>query len=181
MSDDPNSKPYTLNFEEKATPVMVYTELGVIKGELVSKELVRVNTWLRTPYAPEYMCIYEAQCLLFTGTGSMQSLSFREYYLTPSQVIAYHILPPAEEPMDYDESEPNRKFEPITMLVGTFRFDGKIHMSAQASLHKHIEGEKEAFTSLYDVNITNPGVPNMGTLHIPLLLVRPDRVGIAIE
>ncbi len=56
---------YTLAAGEKATLVMAYTETMLVRGEVITTENIRVNTWLRTAGVPEYMHILRAQILIF--------------------------------------------------------------------------------------------------------------------
>ena len=167
---------YALAGDEKITKVVAYTSNIFARGEVVTKEIIRVSTWLRSPMAPHNLFLRNAQVLVFGGPGALQTQVFSEYFLTVSQVIAFHMLPPAQDPVDYDASEPNRKMEPITVLVGTFRFNGHIRMSSQATLEKHLDISREAFMSLYDVEISNPGIPSMGIVKVPMVIVRPNLV-----
>ena len=59
---------YTLAADEKSSLVMVYTRTLLMRGELVTKQGVRVSTWLRTDGAPEYLHVINAQVLNFMGS-----------------------------------------------------------------------------------------------------------------
>ncbi len=59
---------YILKPDEKTTPVMLYTKELVIRGEVVTKEMVhRINIWLRTDGVPKYMHLLKAQVVLLGG------------------------------------------------------------------------------------------------------------------
>jgi len=166
-------KAYTLAADEKATPAMVYTLTTLAWGDVVTKEMVRVSTYLRT-IAPDYVSLYDARALPVRGTGPVQALAFTELHVRTPQVIALHLLPPASEPPDYDPSEEKRKMEPATVLVGPFRFDGLVRMSTIASLSKFLEITTETFISLYEVEVSQPGVPSLGVVRAPMALIRRD-------
>jgi hypothetical protein len=166
-------KPYTLAEDEKVTPVMVYTLTNLAWGDLVTKEPVRVNTYLRT-LAPDYVDLYDARSLPIGGAGINQPVAFTELHIRMPQVIAFHLLPPASEPADYDPAESNRKMEPVTVLIGPFRFDAMVRMSTMASLSKFLEITTEVFISIYDAAASCPVMPGMGTIRSPLVLVRRD-------
>lgn len=175
MSELTAVKPYTLESYEKATPVMVYTANSLVRGEVITREAVRVSTWLRTQGAPEYVGVYGATVLLFPGAGSVQTLQFSEYHIPLSQVWALHITPPGKDPVDYDPNEQNRKMEPVTAMVGSFRFNGHLRMATQSTLVKVLEVNREAFNSMYDVEITNT-LQSGGALKTPLAVVRGNAV-----
>ncbi len=172
MTDTSTSKPYTLESGEKATPVMIYTLTTLVRGEVVTREAVRINTWLRTQGAPDFVPVYDAHVLVFGGNGPAQTLAFPEYFISTPQIIAMHITPPAKEPPDYDPTEPNRKMEPVTLLVGTFRFNGHMRLASQMNLRSHMAIAREAYFSLYDVEITNTSMPSASALKVPSVLAR---------
>ena len=130
---------YTLRPDEKTTPVMVYTQHSVIRGEVVTKQsVIRINIWLRTEGDRADLHILKPQVLLFGGTPA-KSLSYSEIYFPTSEAIAFHTLPPTDEPMDYDANEANRAMQPIDLLVGTFVIKGKIRISTQTDIGTSLE------------------------------------------
>lgn len=168
-----SEKSYTLGGDEKATPVMVYTLTGMAWGEVITKDQVRVNTYLRT-LNPDYVSLYEAR-VLPVGFAPNQAISFSELHVRTPQVIAFHLLPNApDEPMDYDPAEANRKMEPVTVLVGSFRFDANMRISNLLNLAKYVEITTDLFVSLYDAAVTCPAMPALGTVRTPLVLIRRD-------
>ena len=179
MSETTPAKPYTLVEDEKATLIMAYTQTSLARGELVHRPAIRVSTWLRTQVAPEYFHLYNAQIIVQGLTGSVQSYTFQEYFLPVQQIIAYHIAPPASDPPDYDPSEPNRKMEPVTVLVGTFRLNAHIRMATQSTTAKYLETARENFISLYDVDISNHALPAFGVLHVSIVMARLKMVFIS--
>lgn len=181
MSDTAAPKPYTLDIGEKASPVMVYTSNTLARGEVITKEQMRVSTWLRTQGAPDFVGLYDAQVLTFGSAGGIQQATYSEYFVHASQIMAYHLVPPAKEPIDYDPSEPNRKMEPIILLIGSFRFSGHLRMAAQSTLTKYLEIAHESFFSFYDVEITNPGLPAGSALKVPIVLGRLNTAILAIR
>jgi hypothetical protein len=162
-----------LEDDEKATPVMVYTPSHLAWGEVITKELIRLSTWLRTQAAPQYIFLHNAQ-MMYAGGGSPSPVAAPELHIPINQVCAFHMLPPHQDPLDYDPNEPNRKMIPVSALVGSFRFDGLLRMSTQSSLFTFLEVIKEVYTSLYEVKVYQPQRPSMTPLHVPFTLVRRD-------
>ncbi len=174
MTDTDEGRLNALAHDEKVTPVMVYTLTGVAVGKLITKEQVRVSTWLRTDMAPAYLSLYEARFLALTGGERGQSLAFPELHLPTSQTLAFHLMPPAGDPLDYDPNEPHRKMEPVSVVLGFFRFDGLMRMSTHTTLGQYLEVTKEAFTPFYEVEITNLAIPSLKAVRVSYALVRQD-------
>ncbi len=179
MTPVESKQPVSLAAGEKISLIMVYCPTMLVRGEVISAQAVRVSTWLRTPAAPDYMEIHNAQVLMQGVSGSPQSLTFPEYYIPINQISAYHLVPPAVDPVDYDPGEPNRKMEAVTVLVGGFKFNGHIRMAGISDLSKYLNVTHETFMSLYDIDITNPGMPGMGVIHVQMALIRSHAVTIA--
>jgi hypothetical protein len=173
MTDTPPPKS-TLAADEKLTPVMIYTANSLIRANVITKENIRVSIWLRMAGAPESIHLSNANVLIFGA--SLQSQNFSDYFLSTQQVLAFHLLPPAVDPVDYDETELNRKMEPITVLVGSFRFNGHTRMSTQTDLATHLSIVRSPLLSIYDIEITNPNLQAMGVLKVPFAIVRTNSV-----
>lgn len=172
MTDSPASLPYTLTADDKAANIMIYTSAGLCWGTVVVKNQIRVNTWLRTNSAPEIICLYNARSLSIAGGGQPKVLAFRELYLPTPQMIAYHLRPPAAEPFDFDPTEPNRKMEPVSVMVGHFKFDGSLRIASRINLATHLEISREPFTPLYDVMISCPAMPALTPIKVNYTLIR---------
>lgn len=165
---------YILRPDERTTPVMLYTQEAVVRGEVVTKESVsRLNIWLRTDGAPKYMHLLKAQVIAFGGTP-VKALTYSQIYYPTTQLIAFHTLPPTDEPLDYDPAEANRTMEAVDVIVGTFVMKGQIRISAQTEVGVSLEVARVSWMSLYDVSITNPYLPQMPAIQVPMVLVNPN-------
>lgn len=155
---------------------MLYTMHNVVRGEAVVKQNVpRVNIWLRTDGAPRYIHILKPQVLVFGGSP-VKTLSYSELYFPTSQVIAFHTLPPVEEPLDYDLSEADRRMETVDLLVGTFVISGKIRISTHTEVDTTLESARVSWMSVYEASVTNPYLPQMPALQTPMVLINPNHV-----
>ena len=171
---------YILRPDEKTSPVMLYTMHSVVRGEaVVRKNVPRVNIWLRTDGAPRYIHILNSQVLVFGGSP-VKALSYSELYFPTGQVIAFHTLPPTEEPLDYDPQEADRKMEAVDLLVGTFVVKGQIRISTHSEVDNTLETARVSWMSVYDVSITNPYLPQMPPLEVPMLLINPSHVAFGL-
>lgn len=171
---------YKLAAGEKTTLVMAYTDMTLVRGEVISTENIRVNTWLRTAGVPEFMHILKPQVLLF-GSGSVKTFSYPEIFLPVARLIGFHPVLPADNPLDYAEDEKNRQMVPVTAIVGTFLLKGKLRISSLTGMASSIEMAHASWTSIYEVEITNPYLPQMPPLRIPMVLVSPKHVSLAPE
>jgi hypothetical protein len=167
---------YILRPDEMTHLVMLYSNQSVVRGEAVIKKNVpRVNIWLRTDGAPRYIHILKAQVLVFGGTP-VKALSYPEFFFPTSQVIAFHSLPPFEEPLDYDPNEADRRMQELDLLVGTFVMKGNIRISTHTEVDVTLESARVSWMSVYEVSITNPYLPQMPALQVPMVLVNPAHV-----
>lgn len=164
--------------EEKSTLVMVYTQNALIRGEVVTRENVRVSIWLRTDGAPHFFHLLNANMLSF-GSGSAKSSNHSEIYVPVASMIGFHIAPPAQDPLDYEESEKNRGIQVVSARVGAFIFKGKLRFSAQSGFGSSLEMLR-TWTSMYETEITNPSLPQMPAILVPMLLVNPEQTIFAL-
>jgi hypothetical protein len=169
-----------LAVDEKASGVMIYTQNTLIRGEAVTKQSIRVSVWLRMEGAPDYIHLLNPQVVHLSGSR-VKWFSYSELYVPAAQVIGFHLTPPAHDLLDYDHTEKNRKMQPVTMLVGTFFFNGLIRISTQVDLGTSISSGRSTWMSLYDAKISNPHLPQMGEVQVPMLVVRPGQVGFALN
>lgn len=171
---------YTPASDEKATPVIAYMANGLVRGEVITKQAVRVSIWLRTDAAPEYLHLLRSQVVLLCGAPKV--LSIPELYLYSGLVYGFHLAPPAEDPLDYDPNEANRTMLPVTVLLGTFVLKCKIRVSTQADFNTSLATiNRLTWISLYEAEITNPFLPQMGAIKAPMLLARPQQISFGLE
>jgi hypothetical protein len=170
-ADKPAQQGYKLEPGEKVTSIMAYTDSALVWGDVITKEAIRVSTWLRTQAVPQYIYIHNASILRF-GSVQPKPVKFREIHLPSAQVIAYHIAPPTSDPLDYDPKEPMRKLEPVSAMFGWFRFDGCLRMSTATTVERFLDVAKETFTSMYDLTITVSAIQGMNPIKVPYAMIR---------
>lgn len=172
---------YVLRPDEKTTPVMLYTHDTLVRGDVVSKQnVLRMNIWLRTDGAPKYMHVLKPQVIVFGGSP-VRPLSFSEIYFPTSRLIAFHTLPPTDEPLDYDPNEPNRVMHDVKVLVGTFVVRGKVRVSSHTEFDTSLEVARAAWMSIYEAEIANPYLPQMPVMQVPMILVNPEQVAFGVD
>jgi hypothetical protein len=180
MTQTIQTPPYTLESNEKVAQVMAYTNNALYWGEVVVKEMIRVSTWLRTNNAPDRVRIYNVRVMNTTAGSQSKPMHYSELYIATTQINIFHLIPPNKDPLDYDPTEPNRKMQPVTMLVSTFRIDGHLRLAASGSIGKFLEVVRENFTSIYDAQISSLSNPNFGVISVPYVIVRQESTVFAI-
>ena len=171
---------YTLAPDEKSAAVMVYSQSAIVRGEAVVKENVRVSVWMRTDAAPEYIHMLKPQVIIANNSAT-KMFSYSEIYFPTSQAIVFHLAPPQQDSLDYDESEANRVMQPVTLMAGAFFLNGNIRISTKVDMGTSIATARSVWMSLYNVKITNPYLPQMGEISVPMLLVRPGQVSFGLQ
>jgi len=167
-----NKTPITIDSEEKLVPIMIYTHHRLIWGKLIVKNIIRVSTLLQTDVAPKCLDLTEAQVILFGAGSDTKSLKFPLLHVEIDQIIAYHILPPADESPYYEENEQNRIMQPVTTIVGIFQFSGSIRISQQSNLKTYLGVQKGTFLPIFNATMTCPLIPSIKGVRSPFTLIR---------
>jgi hypothetical protein len=66
--------------------------------------------------------------------------------------------------------------EYVEVLLGTFVIRGKIRISAQTEAGVSLESARVDWMSFYEAEITNPYLPQMPPIHVPMVLVNANHV-----
>ena len=170
---------YTLAADEKATTVLLYTENALIRGELVTKQSARVNIWLRMQVEVNYLHVHNPQILAFGGPLT-KSMINDEIYCPISQIYGFHLAPPANEALDYDDSEPNRVMKDVNLMLGNFNVKGKLRISTHSEFAKAIEVAHAGWLSVYDAEVMPLFVPSFPSMQAPVMLVNPRVVTLGV-
>ena len=170
---------YTLAPDEKATTILIYTENALVRGELVTKQTARVSIWLRMQVQVNYLHIHKPQILAFGGPMT-KSMINDEMYCPIDRIFGFHLAPPANEPLDYDENEPNRAMKDANLFLGNFAVKGKLRISTHADLATGIEVAHSGWLSVYDAEVSPLFVPSFPVMTAPMMLVNPRVVSFGV-
>ena len=77
-------------------------------------------------------------------------------------------------------AEANRMMEPDGCMVGTFVMKGKIRISTQTEIGVSLEMARVS-GCLYDVAVSNPYLPQMPPMQVPMVLVNPSHVAFGLS
>lgn len=164
--------------DEKASTVMMYSASMLVRGDLVLRESMKVSIWPRTQGVPNFIHLLNAQVIQLAGTAP-KTYSKEEMFISTPEVFAFHLAPPAQEPLDYDASELNRRMQPVLVLIGSFVMKANMRVSTATDFAASLDVMNAPWVSLYDAEITNPSIPQF-VVNVPMLLVRPNKVTIGL-
>lgn len=165
---------HTLSADDKLVPMMIYTPQQLIWGKAIAKQAIRVSTWLQNEMAPDYFQLLDAQAVLFGAGASIQTLKFPILHVATHQILAYHILPPADESPYFDQNEPNRKMTPLTVITGVFRFDCEVRIAQQSEVKIFLGVQKSTFMPVFNIQMTCPLLPAIKGIRAPYMLIRQN-------
>lgn len=165
---------YHLEPGDKATDVTAYTATALIRGDLVTREAIRVSTWLRTPNLPEYASMFNTTIRRAVGLTEAQVNEFHEFHTPVGPIIALHMTPPNEDPIEHDPSEQNRKMVPLTAIAGPHRFDGNLRMPQHLTIGKQMSLMRDPFITLFDVRVVSLLEPDNET-RVSMVVLRPNQ------
>ena len=164
--------------DEKASTVFIYTSSMLIRGDLILRESMRVSIWLRTQGVPNFVHLYNTQMIQLAGSPP-KNYTKDEVFVPTAEIIGFHLAPPAQDPLDYDDSESNRKMETVHVLAGSFELKAKLRVSTSTDFAASLDVMNASWLSLYDAEIANPYLPQL-KVAVPMLLVRPNKVTISL-
>jgi len=171
MSELPAGMPFPIGPEEQFSQVMVYTPESLYWGSIILRKTIRVSTWLRTSANPESIALYQANTLRF-DTSETRPHPYGEIHIPIDQVRIFHLMPPAQDPLDYDPTQPNLRLEPVTAQSGHYLVKGKLHMPVHGGINHYFSVNRVTFSGMYDVEISHSLRINMTPIRVPYVVIR---------
>ena len=172
MTQSQTQAVYKLEPDQKVGSIMIYTATGICWGDVIVRDYVRISTWLRTNASPDIVCLHNARLLITTAPVDPKPMQFPQMFIATAEILAYHLTPPAKDPIDYDPSEPNRRMDPVSAILGVFRVDGLMRLSTRTDLARYLDMTHETFSALYEADISSPVMPTFKTMRVPFVLIR---------
>lgn len=164
--------------DEKASTVVMYTQSMLIRGDVVLRENMRVSIWPRTQGVPNFIHLYNVQLIQLAGSPP-KTYAKDEAFISTHEIVGFHLAPPAQDPLDYDPAEANRKMQSVQVLTGSFVMKSFLRISTATDFAASLDVMNATWMSIYDAEITNPYLPQFN-LRVPMLLVRPNKVIIGL-
>ena len=165
---------YQIEPEDKSTTVMVYTTNMLVRGELITKKIMRVGIWPRSMGVPNLLHLFNPNVLLFGGPAP-KHFSQAEIFIPTANLIGFHPATFLDEPLDYDPNEKNRSTASVSLIMGGFIVKGQIRIASTSNLSTSLEVMYNGWLSVYDAEITNSFLPQTQPMLVKFLLVKPNQ------
>lgn len=167
-----SSKSYTLQSDEKATPVLVGTADMLIWGDLVTKQQTRMSAFLTT-LAEDFIALRDVKILFLAPTQQIPPLERPEIFIKYEEILVFYAM---NDDTPLPEESETRRFEPIEAVVGPFHIVGTILKSPIATLQNMLLVSKDPYLFFYKASIRHVAKPWLGTLAAEVVQLRQDRV-----
>lgn len=166
---------YHPNPDETATPLMFYTYSSLIWGEIIHPKSILPSRILTGISVPDFIALNKAQILVVTPNSISKPQTHPEVYLPTRLILAYHLMPPLEDKLDYDPTEPNRIMTELIVQVGAFCFNAQTRISAQTSVRTNLEVSKAEYFTVYNPEITHLTSPNLKPIKTNMAYLRTQQ------
>lgn len=158
------TSPTSLKYGETSTAMMFYTADSLVWGNIIHHEEILPSRILVGITIPEFVSVYQAKILFTQPNFIPKPISHSEIHIPTQKIVGYHLMPPQTDQIDYDETEPNRKLEPITVYLGAFTLRGLIRISEITTVKSNLEVLKSEFITLYDLEISHSHKKEMSAI-----------------
>ena len=165
MGETNLSSTIEMNISETLTAMMFYTKESLVWGEILHHESVLPSRILVGVTVPEFISVFNAKMIFLEPNFISNPVSHSEIHIPAKKIIGYHLMPPHEDQIDYDPSEPNRKMQPMTVFLGPFTVKGSIRISGLTTVKSNLEVTKSEFMALYDLQINHTHQREMKPIH----------------
>ena len=145
----------SLNYGETTTAMMFYTPNSLIWGDIVHNEEILPSRILVGVTIPEFISVYDAKMIFSEPNFISKPVFHSEIHIPAQKILGYHLMPPMEDQIDYDITEPNRKMAPLAVYLGTFKIQGSLRISEITTVKSNLEVTKANFTTLYNLKISH--------------------------
>ncbi|MEK6221067.1 MAG: hypothetical protein N2D54_02345 [Chloroflexota bacterium] len=142
--------------EEFATPVMVYFANRLVWGHMVTHLAIPAMRALVGTTLPDILTLHDAE-MVSINNGQMGTPEKRnEIFIPTKEILGFHLKPPNQGKILFDETEQNRKMGSLTAFVGGFHFDAEVRIAKQTGLKNYIDVVKAEFLEIYNTQVTLP-------------------------
>lgn len=159
-----------------SAPVMIYTQNILIWGNLPYTGNALPGRVLVGNTIPDYLSLIDAKSMDTNGSQMSPPKSFKQFHIPVDLIIGFHLMPPAQDQVDYDESEQGREFKPFSTIIGSFTFNGAFRLPSKSNVKWIIESSKSDFISFYHVSITHTKNTKMSPLTPQIAYIRRKAV-----
>ena len=179
MNDTPQvtRKSYTLAPDEKATQVMIGTTDTLMWGDLVTKQAVRVNTYLNS-LAEDYVPLRDAKILFLAPNEHVAPIERASVHIRQEEILIFLVMHD-EDPLP--EETQTRRYEPVEAIISSFQIEGSILKAPISNVHNMLLVSKATYLPIYSATIRHVAKPWLGTFSSTVALVRCTRMIMSVQ
>ena len=174
MNDTPQAikQSYTLAPDEKATQVMIGTAETLMWGALVTKQAVRVNTYLNT-LAEDYVPLRDTKILFLAPNEQMAPIERASVHVRQEEILVFFVMHD-EEPLP--EETHTRRYEPVEAIIGSFQIEGALLKAPISNVQNMLLVSKATYLPIYRATIRHVAKSWLGTISGNVVQVRCARM-----
>lgn len=169
-----SEKPYTLEANQKAAPVMIGTPDMLLWGDLLIKDHLRMGGFLNT-LAEAFVPLHDANILFLAPAQQNAPVNRPVIYVKLEEILWLYGMGEAE-PLP-EESE-MRKFEAIEVILGSYQIEGSIIKSPIALLQNMLLVAKDAYMPVYKATVRHVSKPWLGEFTTDFVQVQRSRMSV---
>jgi hypothetical protein len=168
-------KSYTLEADEKASLVMIGTPDVLIWGDLVTKEAVRMSTFLVT-VAQDFVPVRDVKALFLAPVDQTPPVERHTLHVKQEEILMFFEMS-ASEPLP--EETQTRQYAPVEVFVGSFQIKGKLLKSPMATIENTLQVTRAVYIPIYEATIRHIAKPWLGSFSADIVQVRRERMLLA--
>jgi hypothetical protein len=170
-----SQKSYTLESDQKATPVIIGTADALIWGDLITKAHVNIGAFLNT-LAEDFVPVHDVRILFLAPKEQVPPLERPLLFVKLEEILLF--FSPAEVDPLPEESE-TRRYEAVEILVGSFLVECQILKSPIATMQNLLLVSKDNYMDFYRGTIRHVAKPWLGSFASNRIQIRRDHLFLA--
>lgn len=170
-----DGKAYTLEADEKASLVMIGTPDVLVWGDLVTKEAVRMSTFLIS-VAQDFVPMRDVKALFLAPVEQAPPVERHTLHIKQEEILMFFEMG-TSEPLP--EETQTRQYAPVEIIVGSFQLEGKLLKSPMATIENTLQVTRAVYIPIYEATIRHVAKPWLGTFTGSIVQVRRERMLLA--
>jgi len=167
-----SEKPYTLESDQKATPVMIGTSDMLLWGDLVIKEHLRLGGFLNT-LAEAFVPLHDAKILFLAPVQQNAPVNRPAIFVKLEEILWFYSM---DETDPLPEQSELRQLETIEILIGSYQIEGSILKSPVALLQNMLLVAKDTYMPVYKATVRHVSKPWLGQFTTDFVQVQRSRM-----